>query len=172
MVKPLMNKRDLRALTFNEIKLLVKIDAADVRKTLENSTGLGAPVNNTVTLKQILEARPENEHEELRGLWNAIDPVENFNQLSNAALVMCFTYFRYPNQSLKIGGVGAQSMFTDIATQAMMELVEKHFIVGNLFNSYGRIEYLATDRSMEISKSVSMKFLEENSFQPTEKIVK
>lgn len=72
MPKPLMTKKAIAKLSFDEVIELVKIDATDVRDTLAVSTGKGAPVNNTVTLAQILEARPENEASKFRKIWGDI----------------------------------------------------------------------------------------------------
>jgi hypothetical protein len=161
--KPLMKKKDIAALPLVEIKILVKIDAANVRSTLSTSTGRGAPVNDTVTLAQILEARPTSEHEELRATWTALDPIDH-NHLSEDALVLCYTYFRYGStSSLKIGGLGAQSTFSERGSIAMQELVEKGFIVGSLFNGYGRLEFIGTERAHEAAMGLSFAFMKQHS---------
>lgn len=53
-------------------------------------------------------------------------------------LVTCF-FANGEKNSLKIGGVGAQSVFSDRAESAIKELVLGGFVTASEFNSFGRM---------------------------------
>ncbi|UXS01655.1 hypothetical protein [Agrobacterium tumefaciens] len=63
-------------------------------------------------------------------------------------LVTCF-FANGEKNSLKIGGVGAQSVFSDRAESAIKELVLGGFVTASEFNSFGRMEYVGTDKCLD-----------------------
>lgn len=67
--------------------------------------------------------------------------------LSIDARCLLTTYFSLGSRStLRIGGRGALSKFTDRADRAMHELVECGYVTQKLYNAVGRMEYTGTDK--------------------------
>ncbi|NTA48171.1 hypothetical protein G6L34_08695 [Agrobacterium tumefaciens] len=74
--------------------------------------------------------------------------------LSMDARVMLTTFFANGTKnSLKIGGVGAQSVFSDRAEVAINELVNGGYVTASLFNSFGRMQYVGTDKCLGVRLS-------------------
>ncbi|QCM10296.1 hypothetical protein CFBP6625_08015 [Agrobacterium tumefaciens] len=70
--------------------------------------------------------------------------------LSMDARVLVTSFFANgAKNSLKIGGVGAQSVFSDRAESAIKELVRGGFVTASEFNSFGRMEYVGTDKCLD-----------------------
>lgn len=76
--------------------------------------------------------------------------------LSMDAQVLVTAWFAWGDKtSVKIGGVGSQSILSDRARIAMDELVAKGFVTAHQFNRYGRMEYIGTDKcpGMKLSQA-------------------
>lgn len=67
--------------------------------------------------------------------------------LTTDARCMLTTYFAWGAKStLRIGGKGAEHKFTDRADKAIHELVECGYVTSKLYNGFGRMEYVGTDK--------------------------
>jgi len=89
-------------------------------------------------------------------------------ELSNDAKVLLKSYFQMgQNTTLRIGGEGSQSRFSQRALTAMQELIDGGYVTAAPFNDVGRMEYKGTDKAHEVK--LSMKFMQEfGRWSPTE----
>lgn len=72
--------------------------------------------------------------------------------LSMDAKVLMTSWFGYGEKtSVVIGGKGAQSVLSDRAKAAMKELVDRGYVVAREFNSFGRVEYVGTEKCFRLS---------------------
>lgn len=77
------------------------------------------------------------------------------DDLTLDARVLLTTFFPYGTKSsLKIGGVGAQSVFSNRAEVAIDELVKGGYVTASLFNSFGRMQYVGTDKCLGVRLSL------------------
>lgn len=82
-------------------------------------------------------------------------------EISMDARVLITAFFGYGGKtSLKIGGVGCQSILSDRASAAMDELVSAGLVTAEKYNDYGRMLYTGTDacRDLKLSMSKMEKF--------------
>lgn len=102
-------------------------------------------------------------------------PAVNDAELSMDARVLVSTWFAWGEKtSVKIGGKGAQSVLSDRAEAAMRELVEKGYVEAMLFNNYGRMEYVGTEkcRDSRLSAAKMTKYGRWSATKPNPEIAK
>lgn len=83
------------------------------------------------------------------------------HELSMDARVLLSVYFAIGEKTtLRVGGKGAQSVLSDRADKAMHELVEGGYVTAKLYNSFGRMEYVGTEKC--VGQRLSFKDMEEH----------
>lgn len=69
------------------------------------------------------------------------------NTVSMDARVLASSWFGFgPKTSVKVGGEGSKSVMTARAEAAMKELVDGGYVVASVFNQFGRMEYVGTEK--------------------------
>lgn len=131
-------------------------ESAGCNQEIEYGLATGKPV---FLLDNLLGLRP------LKREWANMKPGD---ELSMDARFLFTAWFGFGSRtSVKVGGEGAQSVMTARATAAMKELVDGGYVTASVFNRFGRMEYVGTEKCTGLKLSLA-KMQEFGGWSPTE----